>query len=80
MRIANIIEEGKLGGPQVRICTVAEALRGRADTTVIMPAENSEAFQQRCDAQGVSYKVLPITRTTRRDVLTCPPSTIMGYC
>lgn len=65
MRIANIIEEGKLGGPQVRICAVAAALRGQADTTVIMPAENSEAFQKRCDALGVSYRVLPITRITR---------------
>lgn len=65
MRIANIIEEGKLGGPQVRICAVAAALRGQADTTVIMPVENSEAFQLRCDALGVSYRALPITRITR---------------
>ena len=65
LRVANIIEEGKLGGPQVRICAVAAALRGQADTTVIMPAENSEAFQQRCEAFGVSYRVLPITRITK---------------
>lgn len=54
MRIANIIEEGKLGGPQGRISAVAAALRGQGDSTVIMPAENSEAIQQRCDALGVS--------------------------
>lgn len=65
MRVANIIEEGKLGGPQVRICAVAAALRGRVDTTVVMPAENSKAFQQRCDAFSVSYRVLPITRITK---------------
>lgn len=65
LRIANLIEEGKLGGPQVRICAVAAALKGQADTTVIMPLQNSGAFRRRCDALGVSYRVLPITRITK---------------
>lgn len=65
IKVANIIEEGKLGGPQVRICAVAAALRGQADTTVIIPVENSEAFQLRCDAFGVPYSALPITRITK---------------
>ena len=37
MKIANIIEEGKVGGPQVRMVRVAAALSGQADTTIIMP-------------------------------------------
>lgn len=65
MRIANIIEEGKLGGPQVRICAVAAALRGVVDTTVIMPVENSEDFRLRCEASGVPYLTLPISRITK---------------
>ena len=65
MRIANIIEEGKLGGPQVRICAVAAALRGQANTTVIMPVENSEAFRLMCEASGVPYLALPITGITK---------------
>ena len=65
LRIANVIEEGKLGGPQVRICVVAAALKGQAETTVIIPKENSKAFQQRCDACEVSYIGLPITRITK---------------
>ncbi|MDD3883604.1 MAG: glycosyltransferase family 4 protein [Gallionella sp.] len=65
MRIANVIEEGKLGGPQVRICSVAAALKGQVETTVIMPAENSQAFCERCDALGVTYKTIPLTRITK---------------
>ena len=65
MKIANFIEEGRLGGPQVRILAVASALKGKVDTTVIMPKENSEIFQQRCDACGVAYITLPISRVTK---------------
>jgi len=65
VRVANIIEEGKLGGPQVRICAIATALVGLVDTTVIMPKENSETFQQRCDTCGVAYITMPITRVTK---------------
>lgn len=65
MRVANIIEEGRLGGPQVRICAVAEALKGSVETTVIMPNDNADAFQGRCDENGVSYIKLPLTRITK---------------
>jgi len=65
MRVANIIEEGKLGGPQVRICSVAAALRDQVETIVVMPVENSQAFQQRCIELGVTYQTQPITRITK---------------
>ncbi len=65
VRVANIIEEGKLGGPQTRIVMAAASLRERVETTVIMPVENSEAFRQQCDAAGVAYETLSITRITR---------------
>jgi glycosyltransferase involved in cell wall biosynthesis len=64
-RVANIIEEGKLGGPQVRIAYVAAALEGKVLTTVIMPKKNSELFGQVCDDLQVRYKSFPITRITR---------------
>jgi len=65
LRVANVIEEGKLGGPQIRICMVAKALNGRVDTTVIMPLENSKHFAESCRAGNVSYCVVPLTRITR---------------
>jgi glycosyltransferase involved in cell wall biosynthesis len=65
IRVANIIEEGKLGGPQVRIAMVAAALKGRVKTTVIMPVENSEVFRKKCDDYGIAYQTLPLTRITK---------------
>lgn len=65
MHIANIIEEGKMGGPQARIVAVATALATRIKTTVIMPTENSAAFRLKCDQGSIGYRALPITRITR---------------
>ena len=63
--VANIIEEGKLGGPQVRITRVASALQGRVETIVIMPSENSESFRAQCDAMRVPYRTFHISRVTK---------------
>jgi len=65
MRIANIIEEGKLGGPQVRMVRVAAALRDRAETLIFMPRSNSAPFRRMCEAHGVPHRILPLTRITK---------------
>ena len=65
IRIANVIEEGKLGGPQVRMVRVAVALSARAETVIVMPQTNSRAFREMCETNGVPHHVLPITRITR---------------
>lgn len=65
MRVANVMEEGKLAGPHVRMVRVASALVGRVETLIVMPRENSEQFQEMCEANGVSYHVLPLTRITK---------------
>lgn len=65
LRIANIIEEGKLGGPQIRMIMAATAMKGRVDTTVIMPTDNSEKFIDRCEAEGIKYKAMSISRITK---------------
>jgi glycosyltransferase involved in cell wall biosynthesis len=65
MKIANIIEEGKVGGPQVRMVRVAAALSGRADTTIIMPRENAGPFQALCEENNLAYIALPISRITK---------------
>jgi len=65
MRIANVIEEGKLGGPQVRMVRVAAALRERAETLIVMPRANSGPFRELCAAHAVPYRTLPLTRITK---------------
>ena len=65
MRIANVIEEGKLGGPQVRMVRVATALADRAETLIVLPRANSDRFREMCETHGVPYRVLPLTRVTK---------------
>jgi len=65
MRIANIIEEGKLGGPQVCMVRVAAALKGQAETVIIMPRENADTFQALCREAGITYVALPLSRITK---------------
>ena len=65
LRVANIIEDGKLGGPQIRIIAAAAAMKNEVDTTVIMPIENSDKFRERCDTEGIKYKAMSISRITK---------------
>lgn len=63
--IANIIEEGKLGGPQNRILYVAKNIEQNVETVIIMPEDNSTEFQQRCKSLGVPFKVIALSRITK---------------
>ena len=65
IRIANIIEEGKLGGPQIRMVMVADALKDRVETTIIMPEENSEPFRRLCEKHQITSKIFPLSRITK---------------
>ena len=44
---------------------IANALRDEVDTVVIMPSQNSVAFQRKCEACEVDYVTFPISRLTR---------------
>jgi glycosyltransferase involved in cell wall biosynthesis len=65
IKVANIIEEGKMGGPQIRIINIACAIKDSVATTVIMPRDNSLDFIQRCVETNIHYKVLSISRLTK---------------
>ncbi len=65
IRIANIIEEGRLGGPQTRMTLVASALSENIKTTFIFPKKDSKEFQERCDNIGINYYLFSFTRISR---------------
>lgn len=65
IRVGNIVEEGKMGGPQFRIVRVARLLHGEVETTVIMPNENSKAFRKLCDESSIPYNSLWMSRITK---------------
>lgn len=59
-----MIEEGKLGGPQVRMVRTAAAM-ACAETLIIMPKANSSALQSLCNEVGIAWRALTLTRITR---------------
>ncbi len=65
VRVANIIEEGKLGGPQVRIANVASALQPHVETTVVLPFENSDRFCAKLQDLNIPFKEFNLSRITK---------------
>lgn len=63
--VLNIIEEGKLGGPQVRMVAVSRALRSTVATTLVLPGDNSAEFQRLCKKNNVPFQVFGLSRITR---------------
>ncbi len=61
MRVANIIEESRIGGPQIRNINIAKSLKGQIDVTLIFPKENSSALKRQCYYQGVKNISLSLT-------------------
>ena len=65
IRVVNIIEEAKLGGPQIRIASVANSLKGQVDTTVVFPSQNADQFRAKLDEYKIPYKIFNLSRITR---------------
>jgi glycosyltransferase involved in cell wall biosynthesis len=65
IRVANIIEDGKLAGPQVRMANVSCALKDKVETVVILPKENSEKFIDRLNLCNIPYKTFSLSRITK---------------
>ncbi|MFK8102549.1 MAG: glycosyltransferase [Saprospiraceae bacterium] len=66
LKVINITEEGRFGGPQKRITEVAEGLKTYdIETVVICPKENAERFQGLLKAQGIKFYALSLHRLTK---------------
>ena len=61
LKVANIIEDGRIAGPQKRIISVTKILEKKIKTTIVMPKINSQEFQKRCDELKLNYVKLPLT-------------------
>ena len=65
--VANIIEEGRWGGPQKRISMVARALLDLdVETVVILPERDSARFRESLSEGGVPFITLRLTRLERK--------------
>lgn len=60
--VANIIEEGRWGGPQKRITEVARELQKHdIETMVLLPRADSARFQRELQHNGVQFDTIDIT-------------------
>jgi len=67
LKVANIIEEGRYGGPQARIITVAEKLKSYGiETFVIFPDKDSDVFYEKLIHSGIKFRRLKIQRLARQ--------------
>ena len=63
IKVLNVDEEGRFGGPERRIINVARALNEKSvETTVVLPELDNERFVAYANTLGVKYQSLDITR------------------
>jgi len=79
IRVANIIEDGRIGGPQIRITEVAKRMNRRGNnqgenkgyknhkinTIVIFPYKDGEGFKKCIEENEVNFIQLPLHRLTK---------------
>lgn len=66
MKVANIIEEGRWGGPQKRITMIAKELKDYdIQTIVLLPSNDSEIFRSALNRASITWKALPLHRLER---------------
>ena len=67
VKVLNILEEARLGGPQHRVVKVAAAMSSDVETVFVFPLEGSDRLRVLCDVSNVKYKALSI-KTLRKNV------------
>ena len=63
--ILKILEEPKIGGPQIYALLLSYALRGEVNTTILMPRKDSQDFRALCQSYNIKYKTFPLSRITK---------------
>jgi len=67
MKIVNIILDGRIAGPQLRIAETAVVLKRdfNLDTLVVLPRRDSREFRQILDNYGLSYRTSSLHHLTK---------------
>lgn len=62
LRVLNVIEDGRVAGPQSRIVRVAEGMKGQIETVVLMPTRDSDQFAALCNQAEVKFRKVSLVR------------------
>lgn len=67
IKVANVIMEGRFGGPQARITAVAEKLKNDGiETIVVFPKTNSKLFYNKLTERNIQTRLLGLHRLTKQ--------------
>ena len=69
MRVTFIIEDGRIGGAQKYVISIAQLLVKKINVTLIIPKLNSRDLQDLCNAHSINYKLFPITYLTKEKIV-----------
>ena len=65
IQVGNIIEESRLGGPQLRMFNLALSLNKKIDMTLIMPSQNSKNLKTKCKSFNIKFLAVDLTTLSR---------------
>lgn len=65
LKVANVIEDARIAGPQVRIVRVADALKDDVDTVVVMPKTDSLELEQLCEQKNIEMAKVHMSRLSK---------------
>ncbi len=75
IKVANIIEEGRLGGPQIRIAEVAGRMNRdqndkkiKINNIIIFPFEDGELMKRRLEEKKARYLQMPLHRLSKEKI------------
>lgn len=82
IKVANVIEEGRMGGPQRRIVEVAARMNSdrpsaehvSVESIVFLPRKHSTDFQLLLEERNVKYRTIPLTGLSRNLKI------LLSYC
>lgn len=73
LKVANVIEEGRVGGPQLRSARLAASMASAIETVIILPTHESGRFTKLLADSYVCHHTLPLARFGR------DPKTLARY-
>lgn len=73
IKVANLLEESRFGGPQQRVIIIAKEIQKLVDTTIVCPKKNSNFFEKKMLSNNVYYKLIE-TNTLKKNY-----KTILNY-
>jgi len=65
LKVINILEDARVGGPQLRVVSIAKKISDKIETTVVVPKYNSHRFKEMCVHTGVRCKIIDVSGLSR---------------